>query len=74
MVVDGHADGADGRLLLDARYIIEACNALFGDRVEMRVSPNSRRGYLPVLLVEPDRQEGFGMRDEQLIVPIISRR
>lgn len=74
MVVDGHADGADGRLLLDARYIIEACNALFGDRVEMRVSPNSRRGYLPVLLVDPDRPEGFDMRDEQLIVPIISRR
>ena len=70
-VVDGHVEGADRRLRLDARYVANACGALYGDRVTMYVAPRSNGRYKPVLLACPDAPDGFDMRDEQLIVPIL---
>ena len=70
-VVDGHVEGAGRRLRLDARYVANACGALYGDRVTMYVAPRSNGRYKPVLLACPDAPDGFDMRDEQLIVPIL---
>mgnify|MGYP001021580248 FL=1 len=70
-VVDGHVEGADRRLRLDARYVANACGALYGDRVTMYVALRSNGRYKPVLLACPDAPDGFDMRDEQLIVPIL---
>ena len=70
-VSDGHVEGADRRLRLDARYVANACGALYGDRVTMYIAPRSNGRYKPVLLACPDAPDGFDMRDEQLIVPIL---
>lgn len=70
-VSDGHVEGADRRLRLDARYVANACGALYGDRVTMYVAPRSNGKYKPVLLACPDAPDGFDMCDEQLIVPIL---
>ena len=70
-VVDGHVEGAGRSLRLDARYVANACGALYGDRVTMYVAPRSNGRYKPVLLACPDAPDGFDMRDEQLIVPIL---
>lgn len=48
-VVDGHVEGAGRRLRLDARYVANACGALYGDRVTMYVAPRSNGRYKPVL-------------------------
>lgn len=54
-VVDGHVEGAGRRLRLDARYVANACGALYGDRVTMYVAPRSNGRYKPVLLAWPGR-------------------
>lgn len=71
-VTDGHVEGATARLRLDARYVVNACGAIYGDRVTMYVSPRPNGKYRPVLLACPDAPDGFDMRDEQLIVPIVA--
>lgn len=73
-VSDRHAVGASGMLRLDARYVVNACAALYGERVSMFVSVRPNGRYQPTLLVDApseNRSEGFDMRDEQLIVPIV---
>lgn len=72
-VADRHAVGASGMLRLDARYVVNACAALYGERVRMYVSVRPNGRYQPTLLVDAPsgRPEAFDMRDEQLIVPIV---